>query len=66
MSLKHPKGIHTSCRTGKRVKIVLRNNETFIAKFKEEKSKQILFLDHIAIDKKEIRFFFILKHKPEN
>lgn len=51
---------HSSCRKGKRVRIILRNGNQIIDKFKDKKSNRII-LDSGEINIADIRAFSIYK-----
>ena len=57
---------HTSCQRGKRVKIVLKNGDEFIAKFSESKGRYV-YLDggNKRVQRGQIKKFTILKGGKE-
>lgn len=54
------KAPHTTAHRGKRIRVVLRSGETFVAKFVERTGKYIIFEDR-KIRGRDIRSFSILK-----
>ena len=54
---------HTSCRRGKRVRIVLFSGDVIIGKFNESSDKYVFLEDDVRILKKDIKAFGIYKQK---
>lgn len=56
---------HTCCRSGKRVRVVLKSGESFVAKFKERTAKHICLFDcHAPVKAGDIKAFTIVKGNP--
>lgn len=54
--------LHTHFQQGKRVFVVLRNGMRFIARYYDQKSNFVNFLDHDSVKKSEIRSMIINKN----
>lgn len=52
---------HTSCRRGKRVRVILRDGESFIAKFLEKQGQNVKFDNGRVIHGSSIKVFSIYK-----
>ncbi len=57
-------GGHTAVRRGKRVLVVMKDGNHFVAKFKDRKSRHIEFLDHDPVEKSEVRGISPYKEVP--
>lgn len=54
---------HTIVQTGKRVLVILKNGESFVAKFKEKSSKTLSFFDHGRINKRDLSSMTIYRER---
>ena len=52
---------HLSVIRGKRVKVFMKRNNHFLAKFKERRGRTLDFFDHESVDASQVRTLTILR-----
>lgn len=55
--------IHTAFRQGQRILVILTGGSSFVAKFKESKSRKLFFLDREYVDLAEVRSATIYRNR---